>query len=215
LIPQLLPRVLVLGGLVALLTAVALSDAAHAWAQQVLAYVAEVIARHPHFGRLLFVALAALSAMLAFFSSALVVPVGIHAWGPWTTAALLWTGWLLGGVCAYWIGRGLGRRVAAWFVASKRLDYYEARIRHASFATILLFQTALPSEIPGYVLGSLRYRFLAYLLALAVVELPFSLGAVYLGDSFVNRKYHLIITIGIAGIALSALGLWYLRRRIG
>ena len=62
--------------------------------------------------------LAALSAMLAFFSSVVVVPVASHQWGPVATVALLWMGWLLGGTMAYAIGRFLGSRVVRQVVSA-------------------------------------------------------------------------------------------------
>ena len=68
-------------------------------------------------GKLVFVLVSALSAMLAFFSSAVVVPVAVYAWGNATTLALLWGAWLLGGIGSYVVGRTLGRRVAAWAIS--------------------------------------------------------------------------------------------------
>ena len=38
----------------------------------------------------------------------------------------------------------------------------------ATFPLVLLFQLAVPSEIPGYVLGALRYHFGKYLAARAI-----------------------------------------------
>ena len=46
----------------------------------------------------LFVLLAAISAVLAFFSSALLLPVAVFTWGSKVTFVLLWLGWLLGGI---------------------------------------------------------------------------------------------------------------------
>ncbi|WP_233613457.1 MULTISPECIES: hypothetical protein [Corallococcus] len=58
-----------------------------------------------------FVLLSSLSAMLAFFSSALLLPVALQAWGKAVCALLLWLGWMLGGACAYGIARAWGRPV--------------------------------------------------------------------------------------------------------
>ncbi len=163
-----------------------------------------VILDHTYRGMLLFVLLSALSAMLAFFSSAALVPIGVYAWGAATTCVLLWSGWLLGGVTAYATGRYLGRPVVTWFVHEERLRRYERRVSaSAPFTAILLFQMALPSEVPGYVVGVLRYSFPVYLAALAIAELPFAAGAVYLGDSFIRGDYRGIIVVGMLLIALS------------
>lgn len=199
-------RMVVLAALVAAATLVATSDFAHVLVLRALDVSRGVILEHPLAGKGLFVLLSILSAMLAFFSTAIVVPVAVYAWGNITTFALLWISWLIGGAFSYSIGRTIGRGVARWLVDAKRFDYYASRISHdASFATVLLFQLALPSEVPGYVLGAVRYRFWKYLLVLALSELPFALGAVYLGDSFVNRNYGLFIAIGLAGVLATAI----------
>ncbi|HEX7809980.1 MAG TPA: hypothetical protein VF608_14685, partial [Thermoanaerobaculia bacterium] len=62
---------------------------------------------------------------------------------------------------------------------------------------------AVPSEIPGYVLGLARCRFRTFVTAMAIGELPFAIGAVYLGESFLERNYALLLAIGITGIAFS------------
>jgi hypothetical protein len=74
---------------------------------------------------------------------------------------------------------------------------------------VLLFQLAVPSEIPGYVLGLAGCRFRTFVIAMALGELPFAIGAVYLGESFLDRNYALLLAIGITGIAFS----WVMFRR--
>jgi uncharacterized membrane protein YdjX (TVP38/TMEM64 family) len=72
----------------------------------------------------------------------------------------------------------------------------------ARFAHILLFQAAVPSEIPGYVLGILRYSFPLYLAALAITELPYAIATVYLGESFLEGEGTVFILLGFAVIVL-------------
>ena len=72
-----------------------------------------------------------------------------------------------------------------------------------TFGHVLLFQLAVPSEIPGYVLGLAGCRFRTFAIAMALGELPFAIGAVYLGESFLKRNYALLLTIGVAGVLLS------------
>ena len=180
-----------------------------------MALAVDVIGAHPRHGLAVFVVASILSAMLAFFSTAVVVPVAISAWGEGATTALLWLSWLVGGCCSYVIGRSVGQRIARWIVDPRTLEYWSARFSaRAGFFTILLFQLAVPSEVPGYVLGTLRYRFLVYLGALALGELPFALGAVYLGESFLERDYGLFVAIGVIGIAMSVLAWVHLHRRL-
>ena len=184
---------------------VASSDSAHSLASDTVDWGERLISRYPGWGMPVFLILSAFSAMLAFFSSMILVPVAVSAWGEWVTCMLLWGGWLLGGVLSFCIGRYLGRRVVGWFVPHERLDYFETRLRvKAGFPVVLLFQLSVPSEIPGYVLGTMRYPFGVYLLALALAELPYAVGGVFLAGSFLRRQYIVLLILGLALIALIA-----------
>lgn len=128
---------------------------------------------------------------------------------------MLWTAWLAGGCCSYALGRTVGRNLAAWLASPERVEEYAGRITaNAGFLTVLLFQLALPSEVPGYVLGAAGYPFRRYLAALALAELPFAIGAVYLGESFVRRDYLVLLAVGVAGITLSVLAFRGLHRSL-
>lgn len=214
-LPHLRKRLLVATALLALAGWIASSETPREWMNQLLAAAEGVVRAHPRAGMFTFVALAAASAILAFFSSAIVVPVGVKAWGEGWTFVLLWTGWLLGGALTYAIGRFLGRGAIRLLVSEERVSFYEQRVgRRVGFPMVLLFQLALPSEIPGYVLGTLRYPFGRFLLALAIAELPFAVGATYLGWTFLRGNYVLLLTVGAAGIAISAAALHHFHARI-
>jgi uncharacterized membrane protein YdjX (TVP38/TMEM64 family) len=124
-------------------------------------------------------------------------------------------GWILGGVCAYGISRYFGRTVVNALRAGPALERYESRIsQRASFGLILLFQLAVPSEVPGYLLGLLRYSFWKYLGALALAELPYAAVTVYVGASFLERRTYVLIGAGAAVATFSAWALYTLHRRI-
>ena len=152
--------------------------------------------------------------MVAFFSTGVIVPVALVTWGAGGTFVLLWLGWILGGVVAYSLSRFLGRRVATVLISADALAYGDRISGQASFGLILLFQLGVPSEIPGYVLGVLRYPFLTYLAALALAELPYAIATVYLGDSFLERRGALLIGIGFAVVGLSTFAFHKLHRRL-
>jgi uncharacterized membrane protein YdjX (TVP38/TMEM64 family) len=82
-----------------------------------------------------------------------------------------------------------------------------------AFRQVLLFQLAVPSEIPGYVLGLAGCRFRPFVIGVALAELPYAAGAVYLGESFLRRDYLTLIGLGVAGVALSWLALRSLASR--
>ncbi len=195
------------------LVALALSDFVHAAVANVLAASQAIIVGYPVLGPLLFVALAAVTAMLAFASVAVLLPLAVVTWGEPFSILLLWTGWLLGGAFTYCIGRFFGRTLLRWLATDSLLRRLEQRIRPATpFGVVLLFQLALPSEIPGYVLGLVRYSAPKYLLALGLVELLYTLAAVHLGASFVERQAGTLLGIGLA-VALFSVAAFYLLRR--
>jgi uncharacterized membrane protein YdjX (TVP38/TMEM64 family) len=75
---------------------------------------------------------------------------------------------------------------------------------HLRFFQVFLFQAVVPSEIPGYLLGILRYRFPLYLLALGITEIPYAIATVYLGESFLKGHGTIIILVGIGLLILAA-----------
>jgi uncharacterized membrane protein YdjX (TVP38/TMEM64 family) len=173
-----------------------------------------LIAEHPYLGAIAFVLLAAVSAVLAFFSSALLLPAAVYAWGNTITLGLLWFGWLLGGVGTYALGRGL-RGPLARAPATRQFDFYVQRVPgEVTFAFVLLLYLALPSELPGYLCGYLRVRFRTYLAALFLAELPYAVGAVLLSAGAVHRQIGLLVTFGLIGAALSLYALRMLHRRL-
>ena len=191
------------------------SDDLHQALVGVLEAASKLIGERPGLGMVLFVLLSALSAMLAFVSSAVLVPVALYTWGETACAALLWLGWILGGATAYSLGKWLGRPVTRWLLPSETLDRYEGRLStETPFGLIVLLQVALPSEVPGYLLGLVRYPFWRYLLALALAELPYAVGTVYLGESFLDRHLLMLLALGIGGAVFMFLAVRLLHRRL-
>jgi uncharacterized membrane protein YdjX (TVP38/TMEM64 family) len=189
----------VLGALVIL---VLVSDSAHRLVLHGLEDAERIAVLQPAYAMALIVLLSALAAMLAFVSSWVLVPFAVFTWGTPAALLLLWIGWLLGGAATYAIGRFLGRPAVRWLVPSALLARYEDRfVRHMPFHVVLLVQLSLPSEIPGYLLGVVRYSFVRYLAALGIVELAYGLMTVYLGQGVLERR---IIPI-LAGLTLLAL----------
>jgi len=208
-------RVVGLGLLVLALGALASSDSFHTLVLRLIAPAERIITDHPVLGATLFIVFSALSAMVAFFSTAVITPVAVETWGAGPSIALLWVGWMLGGVCAYGIGRSLGRPVVRALTSPDALDRFENRISsRAPFGLVLLFQLAMPSEVPGYVLGVARYRFVKYLLILGMVELPFAVGTVQLGASFVEQRSWVLVAVGGAGIVLTTWAIYTLQKRL-
>lgn len=190
-------------------------DAVYESLQRALSAAEPLIARHPYLGAVVFVLLAAISAILAFFSSALLLPAAVFAWGNTVTFGLLWLGWLLGGICTYALGRGMRRPRRKEPRTSSKFDFYLQRVPgEVTFALVLLLYLALPSEIPGYLCGYLGVRFRSYIAALALAELPYAVGAVLLGEGVVNRQISWLVAFGLIGAALSLYALRVLHKRL-
>jgi uncharacterized membrane protein YdjX (TVP38/TMEM64 family) len=208
-------RAILLTLLCAALAAIAASEALHGALMGVLEESKAVVTQRPVAGALLFAALAAVSAMVAFVSIAVLAPVAVYTWGAPVSIALLWAGWIAGGATAYCIARFLGRPIVRWVTANAVLVRLERRVtRTAPFLFVLLLQLALPSEIPGYLLGLVRYPFWRYLAAVALGELPYALATVYLGATFVEARSGRVLLIGLALAAVSVSAFYLLRRRL-
>jgi uncharacterized membrane protein YdjX (TVP38/TMEM64 family) len=194
-------RAIILAALVAGLAILASSDAVHGVLLRVFEMSRDIITRHTVAGPLVFVVLAMLSAMLAFFSSAVLVAPAVFAWGPVNTALLLLVGWMLGGILSYALARHVGRPALRWLARGRSKHREEARLTpETPLGLVILFQLALPSEIPGFVLGLVRYPFARYVVALAIGELPYAVGTVLLGVTFVERRVGAFIALGAVAV---------------
>lgn len=197
-------RLVVLLVAVALAALLAASGGIHRQVVALLVLAEPVIAAHPVWGAVVFTGLSALGAILVFVSSWLLVPIGVHAWGPVWCFVLLWAGWFLGGVVTYSVGRYLGRPMVRRLLPEPIISRYEGRIPAGGrFLPALLVTVSVPSDIAGYFFGLVRYPARVYLAALAVAEIPYGLGAVFLTDAFLQRRLTLLLSIAaVAGLVL-------------
>lgn len=157
---------------------------------------------------IIFIVLAALSAMLAPFSSIPFVSAGIIIWGNFMTISFLLIGWMIGAVAAYSIGYFAGYPLVNQLYSLEKIKYYKERISgKTEFLMILLFRLAMPAEIPGYALGIIRYHFGKYFLATFIAELPFAIIAGYASDALVTEKPTVFIIL--VAFAFSAIGLTF------
>jgi uncharacterized membrane protein YdjX (TVP38/TMEM64 family) len=208
-------RVALVAALVAGLALVASSDLLHTPLLRLIDAVAPVMRSHPVAGAIVFVAISALSAMLAFFSSAVLVPVAVQVWGLAGTTALLWLGWIVGGITAYGLARTAGRPLVRRVVKAEVLARYEHRVTtRAPLGLVILLQLGLPSEIPGYLLGLVRYPAWRYLVAVSVAELPWALVTVLLGTTLMSRRTPVLLAVGAGAAVLSGIALLALRARL-
>jgi uncharacterized membrane protein YdjX (TVP38/TMEM64 family) len=207
--------VLLILGVAAVWAMVHFSDEARSTFLRVAATIQEMEAAHPVWAVVAVLIFSALSAMLAFVSAAVIAPFMVATWGAPLACLLLWLGWLLGGALAYTIGRTAGRPAITRLLSPEHLAKYEAFVsQRAPFGLVLLFQLALPSEVPGYLLGLARYTFGLYLLSLALGELPYAVGTIYLGAGVMDGRLAQAAGVGLAVALLSAWAYRALHRRL-
>ncbi|MBI4049926.1 MAG: VTT domain-containing protein [Candidatus Doudnabacteria bacterium] len=148
--------------------------------------LARFVAAHGFWGVLIFVGLAALSAMLGAVSSIPLVPSAVLIWGIPQTLALLLSGWVIGNVFSFGVGRRFGYPLVQRVVGRQRLSAWLSSLEsRLSFFVLLLFRLTTPSET-GYVFGILKYNFWKYLLITMLSEIPIALIAVYGSEVFID-----------------------------
>ncbi|MCU0952490.1 MAG: VTT domain-containing protein [Burkholderiaceae bacterium] len=183
----------------------------HAQIDRLLFEASALIQQHRILGAVVFVLASAVSAMLVFFSAALLVPVGIETWGSVGCFLLLWLGWFLGGVLTYGIGRSLGRPAVDALLRKRSVSELERRLPTThGFWGALSIQLVFPSDLGGYFFGLLRYPPGSYFAALACAELPYALGTVYLGTAFLERAW---VPLVVGGALAALLLFWQWRAR--
>lgn len=182
-----------------------LVDGATAWARVIMN-------DHPITGAAVFFLFAALSAMLAFASSAVLVAPANLVWGKLITFLLLWGGWIAGAIAAFGIGR-VARPLLVRLGYQEKLHQYQQFVsRRMKFWTAILFCMAVPSEIPGYLLGGLRYPFLKFVGAIAIAEAIYAFGITIAGQSLVASKPLPLIATVAALILMVMVSRWLLHR---
>lgn len=151
---------------------------------------------------LVFIGLTALSAMLMSFSSIWLVPVAVLIWSNSLTIFFLILSWLIGATISYLIGRYGGYPIVHKLISNKKILYYEKLIKNKlGFWIIFLFRLTLPSEIPGYVLGIVKYNFPKYLLITFLAELPYAIYSVYAFESIIEKDTNTFIVTAIIWFA--------------
>ncbi len=146
----------------------------------------------------LFVGLSAASAALSPFSSFPLVPPAILIWDEGLAFSFLLLGWLLGGIITYLIGYyGANPALRKFIDIESRVKYYQNKIsRRAEFWLVFLFRLTIPAEVPGYVLGAIRYNFLKYFAATFLSESVFALVTIYGSKAIIERQLNILAALG-------------------
>jgi uncharacterized membrane protein YdjX (TVP38/TMEM64 family) len=174
----------------------ALLDVVVGWAQG-------VIEQYPLAGALVFFVMSAVAAMMAFVSSAVLVPAAILAWGRVFTFLLLWAGWVAGAAIAYAIGHFARPLLIRMGYGQKLAHYHGLASRRLPFWAVALFCLAVPSEIPGYLFGGIHYPFWKFLGAIALAEGIYAAGIVLAGESLVSADPLALLLTAVVLVAIA------------
>ena len=189
----------------ALIAFLAFSPAFKGLVEDMARWVEDVMSSHPLLGALAFFLFSAFSAMIAFASSAMLVPSAIAAWGDVITFLLLWGGWMAGAATAWGIGR-LATPLLNRMGYGEKLDAYQKWVgKRMPFWGVLLLCIAVPSELPGYLFGSVRYSFLKFCAAMGIAEAIYAVGVIVVGENLLTEK-PLPVLLAIGAIVLVAAG---------
>ncbi|HYF34652.1 MAG TPA: VTT domain-containing protein [Prosthecobacter sp.] len=174
-----------------------------------------VMKAHPILGAVVFVLFSTLSAMLVFTSSVVLVPAANLVWGKWVTFALLLGGWVAGAMIAYGIGK-LAEPMLVRLGYQEKLEKYQQFVsKRMKFWAVLVFCFAVPSEVPGYLFGSLKYPFWKFTAAIAIAESIYGVGIIAAGESLREaRPGAVLMAIGAMVVIAVAAG-FFLRRLKG
>lgn len=177
----------------------------------------QLLQAQPILGAVFFFFFSLVSAMLAFASSALLIPSAILTWGVPATYIFLLGGWIAGAVCTYWIGSRLARPALAAFLSEEKVRYYEGFVsQNTSFWIIFLFCLAAPSEISGYIFGTLHSRFVTFILAAALAEAIYAFGTILAVQGILNNEIFFagrMITLSVILVVTASLILLYIQKK--
>jgi uncharacterized membrane protein YdjX (TVP38/TMEM64 family) len=182
------------------------------WLDEAAAWTIHFAEARPLRGAVIFVLFSAVSAMLAFASSAVLVPPATAVWGRHGAFLLLWSGWILGAAFAYGVGRIMTPLLVRIGYGKKLVRYQRFVSGKMKFWAVLVFCFAVPSEIPGYLFGSAHYSFFKFIAAIAIAESFYAFALVLIGENLLHLKPSLgLIAVGILILVVA----WLRRPRKG
>lgn len=189
-------------GLVLLLQSATFKD----FLNDVILWAEGIMNAHPVWGAAVFFLFSALSAMLAFASSVVLVPPANLVWGKAVTFLLLWGGWTAGAAAAFAIGRGASPLLMRLGHKGKLEKYQEYVSTRMKFWAVLVFCIAVPSEIPGYLFGGMKYPFWKFLAAIGIAEAIYAFGVITAGDKLLAAEPgpFLLVLAAMAAVAIAA-----------
>ena len=173
----------------------------------------QYLEQRPLTGIVLFWAISTLSAIISPFSSIPIVPFIAAIWGNIPTILLLLLGWLSGSTISYFLGSSTGYVLAQKIFSPKSAAHYKQELSmQANFLTVLLFRLAMPTEIAGYVLGTIKYNLIKYFIATTIAETLFAFLVVYSGEAFVEANKGKFVFFVFLILAITSIMFYFFKK---
>ncbi len=166
------------------------------------------------YGPVFFVLLQILQVVVAPISHYSVGYMGGFLYGTWLGAILNYIGRVIGHICAFWISRLLGRRLANRFVSPRTLAKYDKYFTtEYSYLILFLiyFLPLFPDDEIGYLVGLSKMDFKKYVTANIFGHISGSLSLAYIGSGIKTRDPLFWALIGVHVVAFMLL--WYIHKR--
>jgi uncharacterized membrane protein YdjX (TVP38/TMEM64 family) len=116
--------------------------------------IREALSAHGRVGVVAFVATSIVAVLVPLLTNLPLVPVAVLAWGPWWTAALLLSGWVIGATLSF----ALGRHARGWI-----LRHFPSVARHGNIdrlihprhrmGSLIMLRMTFPVDVLSYALG--------------------------------------------------------------
>lgn len=131
-------------------------------------------------------------------------PLASNLWG-WEIAGIInSTGWIIGGLIAFWIGRRYGEPLVKKLISLDQLRKYEKMMPEEDLLwAVILLRMTIPVDILSYGLGIFsKVKYKTHTLATIIGIPPIAFLASYVG--LIQTKYQLLIAITIIDAYLIA-----------
>jgi len=140
--------------------------------------IQEVLSAHGRVGIAVFVVTSVVAVLLPLATNLPLVPFAVLAWGPWWTALLLLSGWVMGATLSFALGRYARVWILRHFPSVTRHGHIDRLLhpRHRMGSLIMLRMT-FPVDVLSYALGLFSPSTSAAEIALstAIGGMPFAL----------------------------------------
>lgn len=136
------------------------------------------------FGAVLFVVFTAVFVIFIIpLDLVLLIPLGVHLWGPLPTAFLSITGWTIGASTAFSVARRWGLPVVSRMVGDERVREFHDRIPKSNlFWSVVGLRMLVPVDLLSYAIGLFSHMsWEVYVLATLIGVAPFGFYFAYAG----------------------------------